>query len=167
MPLRISLPVALLLSLFLHAATLAPAFLRAPQTSAPPVPPRLEVELALEHSAPPPEESAPSLDTQATEPPAAPALPTPVMTRGRQLQRAQGALARHLLYPPEAIAQGLEGEVVLLLMLDGAGRIIQADIARSSGHAILDQAALAAARQITALPGNPPQTLLPVRFQLD
>ena len=89
------------------------------------------------------------------------------MARGRPLQKAQAALARHLLYPPEAIAQGLEGEVILLLVLDVQSRIISAEIARSSGHAVLDNAALAASRQIGALPGNPRQTLLPVRFRLD
>lgn len=168
MSLRITLPVALFLSLCLHAAVLAPALWPAPAPATPSPPPRLEVELN-----PPSEDTALSLSTEPIPPtpeatPSAPAIPaTPIMARGRHLQRAQTALSRHLLYPPEAVAQGLEGEVILLLLLDERGRIASAGIARSSGHAILDQAALAAARQIAALPGNPRQTLLPVRFRLD
>lgn len=125
--------------------------------------PALEAQLK-----PPPAPATPAdtISTEASEPP----LPTPpakpVMAKGRQLQRAHAALARHLLYPPEAVAQGLEGEVILLLILNSAGQIESAEIARSSGHALLDRAALAAARQIGALPGNPRQTLLPISFRL-
>lgn len=168
MSLRITLPVALFLSLCLHAAVLAPALRLMPAPAKPSPPPRLEVELN-----PPSEDTALNLSTEPVPPtpeatPPAPAIPaTPLLARGRQLQRAQTALSRHLLYPPAAVEQGLEGEVILLLMLDERGRITSAGIASSSGHAILDQAALAAARQITALPGNPRQTLLPVRFRLD
>jgi protein TonB len=86
--------------------------------------------------------------------------------QGSSLRRAQSALSDHLFYPPEAVARGLEGEVVLLLVLPDNGRLISADIARSSGHALLDQAALDAARRIGALPGNPCQTLFPVSFRL-
>jgi protein TonB len=85
---------------------------------------------------------------------------------GSALRHAQAALSKHLFYPPEAIEQGLEGDVVLLLALDENGRILTAEIATSSGHALLDQAALDAARHIGALPGNPQQTLLPVSFRL-
>lgn len=168
MSLRITLPVALFLSLCLHAAVLTSALrsAQAPAKSNPP--PMLDVELT-----PPAEDTAASLSTEPVPPApeatlAAPAIPaTPIMARGLQLQRAQTALSRHLLYPPAAVEQGLEGEVILLLMLDERGRITSAGIASSSGHPILDQAALAAARQIAALPGNPRQTLLPVRFRLD
>ena len=55
---------------------------------------------------------------------------------------------------------------MLLLALDENGRILTAEIAKSSGHVLLDQAALDAARHIGALPGNPRQTLLPVSFRL-
>jgi protein TonB len=64
------------------------------------------------------------------------------------------------------VAQGLEGDVILLLNLSDNGQLVSASIARSSGHAILDQAALDAARHIGALPGNPRQTLFPVSFRL-
>jgi protein TonB len=120
----------------------------------------------------------PTLDTpasaEATLPPAKPVqrpLPRPRPLRpqklqGAALQHAQAALAKHLFYPPEAIAQGLEGDVVLLLTLDNDGQIQSVEIAKSAGHPLLDDAAMEAARHIGALPGNPHQTLLPVSFRL-
>ena len=99
------------------------------------------------------------------------ATPLPAETRPRTLRpealrRAETALSKHLFYPPEAVARGLEGEVILLLNLSDSGQLISASIARSSGHTILDQAALDAARNLGALPGNSRQTLFPVNFRL-
>src|SRR4051812_26818264 len=45
-------------------------------------------------------------------------------------------------YPPEAVARGIEGETILLLRYKPDGSLLDAKIAHSSGHAILDQAAL-------------------------
>ena len=56
--------------------------------------------------------------------------------------------------------------MILLLSLTESGQLVSATIARSSGHPILDQAAIDAARHIGALPGNPRQTLFPVNFRL-
>jgi protein TonB len=107
-------------------------------------------------------------DTVSTEPAIVPqqlaAPPHPL--QGRALRRAQSALSEHLFYPPEAVARGLEGDVILLLTLTDNGQLLSAAIARSSGHGMLDQAALDAARHIGALPGNPHQTLFPVSFRL-
>jgi protein TonB len=82
------------------------------------------------------------------------------------LRRAQAAVSRHLYYPPEAVAKGLEGEVILLLTLSTSGQLTGVEIARSSGHALLDQAALDAARRIGGLPGSKRQLLFPIRFRL-
>jgi protein TonB len=82
------------------------------------------------------------------------------------VRRAQRALSKHLFYPPEAVAQGLEGKVTLLLILDPQGRVLSVDVARSSGHEILDQAAQTYALRIAALPGSPHQLLVPVEFRL-
>lgn len=100
------------------------------------------------------------------EPPRAIAPEAPKNLSGASLQRAQASLSKHLFYPPSAITQGLEGEVVLLLTLDTTDRIHTVEVAKSSGHALLDEAAIDAARHIGALPGNPRQTLLPVSFRL-
>ncbi|MES2237042.1 MAG: energy transducer TonB [Pseudomonadota bacterium] len=100
-------------------------------------------------------------------------LPLPLITKsapknlpGPSLRRAQAMLSKHLFYPPLAVTQGLEGEVVLLLTLDATGQIRALAIAKSSGHVLLDDAALDAVRHVGALPGNPHQTLLPVTFRL-
>lgn len=157
---------ALLLSLILHAALIiAPAWL-ADQARAPKMP-TIEARLV-----PLPEGTtlADAVSTEASPsgPDAVKPRPTPPQRlRGAKLHRAQMALSQHLFYPPEAVARGLEGEVILLLTLTETGQLAKAEIARSSGHAILDQAALAAALQLGALPGNTRQTLFPVSFRLN
>lgn len=83
-------------------------------------------------------------------------------------EQAQRQLNRHVFYPPEAVAQGLEGDVKLRLLLDPAGRVIEAAIMSGSGHRILDQAALDAARQIGRInAGGARELLLPVAFRLE
>ncbi len=157
--------VALLLSLTLHAALIvAPTWLVARQRPSP----AASIEARLIVSAAP-MAMAEAVSTEAastgTAGPRRLAAPPRTM-QGRALSRAQAALTEHLFYPREAIALGLEGEVVLLLILSDNGQLVSASIARSSGHALLDQAALDAARRIGALPGNPRQTLFPVSFRL-
>lgn len=155
---------ALLLSLALHVTLIVTPSWLAVSLPSPRNPERLHLRLApLQEIATDPD-LAEEVSTQGSETPIS--LSSPQKTRGAPLQRAQQALVKHLLYPPQAIAQGLEGEVTLLLILDSKGSIISADIAKSSGHALLDQAALAAAGRMGSLPGNPRQTLLPVNFSL-
>lgn len=154
--------LALLSSLALHLALLAaPALWRA----APPAPPpRLEVTLSPPETPELKEPPLPSaVNTEADSPLPE---PTPRLATGGTLRRAQGALSKHLFYPPQAVAQGLEGDVVVLLELAPDGRILKASVATGSGHALLDDAALDAARRIGRLPGNPRQMLLPVSFRL-
>lgn len=89
---------------------------------------------------------------------------TPAREAARQ---ARTQMARELLYPPEAIARGLEGEVLVRLFLDASGNAIAARLEASSGHALLDDAAVRAARTLHALPESMPrEALLPVRFRL-
>ena len=86
---------------------------------------------------------------------------------GEAARQASTQMARELLYPPEAIARGLEGEALVLLFLDAAGNVIAARLEASSGHALLDDAAVRAARTLRALPDSAPrEALLPVRFRL-
>lgn len=82
-------------------------------------------------------------------------------------EQALAELAREEFYPREAIAQGLEGRVVLLLAVAGDGRVSRIEVARSSGHALLDRAALAAAARLRRLPGGAREVLLPVDFVLE
>jgi periplasmic protein TonB len=157
--------LALLLSLTLHTALIViPTWLAAKQ--GPSIATSIEARLIPQ---PKPVAMAEAVSTEAASMDPAeirPRLAAPPTLQGSSLRRAQTALSEHLFYPPEAVARGLEGEVVLLLVLSDSGQLISAAIARSSGHALLDQAALDAARRIGALPGNPRQTLFPVSFRL-
>jgi protein TonB len=156
---------ALLLSLALHAALIvAPTWLA---TKQPPRTPGIEARLVPLAA---PVAMAEAVSTEASSGTDETMLPrlaaVPRTLHGSALHRAQTALSKHLFYPPEAVARGIEGEVILLLTLADNGQLVSASIARSSGHAVLDQAALDAAQHIGALPGNPRQTLFPVSFRL-
>ncbi len=158
MPLRL----ALLLSFALHVALiLVPAW---------PSPKPRERQPSIEVRLPLPEETGVPADRVSTEPgdaAAAAARPTkPQRLAGAPLRQAQAALSQHLFYPPEAITRGLEGEVILLLSMSDTGQLAAVELARSSGHALLDQAALDAARRIGSLPGARRQMLFPVSFRL-
>ncbi len=158
------LHLALLLSLAVHAALIvAPTLLAANQRPSPA--PNIEARLL---PPPAPDALAEAVSTEASSADAAPEQrPAPPRNlQGAALRRARAALSKHLFYPPQAVAMGLEGEVILLLSLTESGQLVSAAVARSSGHALLDQAALDAARNIGALPGNPRQTLFPVSFRL-
>jgi protein TonB len=97
---------------------------------------------------------------------AAGALTVPRL-EGEAAQVAMEQLRRELPYPPEAIERGLQGEALVLLFLDASGNAIAARLESSSGHALLDEAALRAARSLRSLPDSAPrEALFPVRFRL-
>lgn len=125
---------------------------------------------------------APVLIAPETPQPAPPAaapkpksLPPPTSRPPERFRAAVGAaataalrqIAQNLFYPPEAVAQGLEGEAQVMLFIDEAGNAVAVRLENSSGHALLDEAAVRAARAVRALPeGAPREVLLPVRFRL-
>lgn len=93
--------------------------------------------------------------------------PARSITQMPRKSSAERKLADHLFYPPEAVARGLQGEVRLLLMLDADGGVRDAQIASSSGHELLDQAAIAAAHAMGRLPDTGVrEMILPVVFRL-
>lgn len=82
-------------------------------------------------------------------------------------QQLQKMDERGQFYPAEAIAQGLQGEVLILLMLSENGQVSAARVEESSGYPLLDNAALRAVRALHSLPADAPrETVLPVRFRL-
>lgn len=86
---------------------------------------------------------------------------------GVAARRASEQIARELFYPVEAVEKGLEGEVLVLLFLDAGGNALAARVEASSGHPILDEAAVRAARTLKSLPAEAPrEALVPVRFRL-
>lgn len=71
-----------------------------------------------------------------------------------------------LPYPESARRAGLEGTVVVYLTFTPQGQIDQMLISRSSGHALLDQAALDALRLLPTFSHSPKELLIPVEFSL-
>ncbi len=180
---------AFAISLALHAALVALGLPGPPAPRAPRLPRELVVRLPqMEKPAPAPRltlppqpQPQPQANASAGVPLAAirprtaaprvaipqPPAGTPERLSGEAALRAAEQLARDLPYPPEAIERGLQGEALVLLFLDGEGNAIAARLERSSGHDILDEAALRAARRLRALPASAPrEALLPVRFRL-
>lgn len=76
-------------------------------------------------------------------------------------------------YPPFAREKGYEGTVHLRVLVQANGRVGRLAIDRSSGHDILDRAAVDSVKEWTFLPaqkgGRPVESwvLLPVKFMLD
>lgn len=117
---------------------------------------------------PPPPERPRAAPKPRPAPQGAKPRPPPERLAGETLERTLGQLSQTLLYPPEAVRRGLQGEVVVLLELDAEGRVVAASVASGSGHAILDEAAVVAARRLGALGPSlaGKAILLPVRFRL-
>ena len=165
---RPRLALALGVSLALHAMVLLPLARWLPKA------PRVEVPPLAVHL-PPEQVQEVATYEETLSPPAETPIPAPAPKpsdkprelKGRALDTALAALSREEFYPREAIARGLEGRVVLLLTLDAEGRVRGLEVASSSGHALLDDAALRAATRITQLPGDRRQVLLPVDFRLE
>ncbi|MCW8825042.1 MAG: TonB family protein [Gammaproteobacteria bacterium] len=79
------------------------------------------------------------------------------------------ALARHFNYPLLARRKGLQGKVILAFTLGRSGNIMNVRIARSSGHGILDRAAIASLNKISPLNQTPSSDIsfeLPVIYQI-
>ena len=163
---------ALVLSLALHGSLIIPDALQ--RLSAAPPRPALQAVLRL----PPRPDTPPAepllkntLDTdEAPRPskkPSAEPQTSPKTIIKREVQKAQKKLSQHLFYPPEAIARGIEGEVRLIILLGDDGRVADVNVAASSGHPILDNAAIKAAYAMGSLPGAiSRELLLPVVFRL-
>ena len=115
----------------------------------------------------PPEES-PLLKNTLSDGIARHASPPPARPGGQPAPSVQRKLDERVYYPPEAIAQGWEGEVRLLITLDEGGRITDVRVAVSSGHTLLDEAAVKAAYAARRLPAESRREILwPVSFRLD
>lgn len=104
--------------------------------------------------------------------------PTPTIGTGSEQNRSHilAGLRRdfdkHFHYPRLARKRGWEGEVVIGFIVNPAGRIDEARILRSSGHTVLDKAAIQSflkVKRLSAdlLPGDLPLNLeLPVIYRL-
>lgn len=108
------------------------------------------------------------------EPPPAPAMTAAVEESGARIDKPAESLPvnRAPDYPVQARLQRLEGRVVLLAQIDAAGLITSLGVEESSGHSLLDQAALAAVRRWRFAPARSgevavaSQVLVPVSFSI-
>ena len=167
---------AFALSLALHIGVFLPDFVNSLRLA--PLPPPLLATIRP----PPKPEAAPAepllkntIDSEVTPQVVTPARMTPaptpatVRTAARhEAQKMQRKLSMHLFYPPEAVARGIEGDVWLLLKLSPEGEIIDVSIATSSGHPILDNAAIRAAYAMGKQAGATARELIvPAYFRLE
>jgi protein TonB len=61
-------------------------------------------------------------------------------------------IERHKRYPPRASDRRLEGEAVVALTLDRRGRLRRVELIQSSGHPLLDEAAIDAVQRADPFP---------------
>lgn len=88
----------------------------------------------VEHVEPP---AGPAIDQDiAIDPPAGPAVPA--VADSMQL----AILAAPMLYPPQLIRRGLEGTVLVRILVDREGKPAKIELGKSSGAPELDRAAL-------------------------
>ena len=156
---RIEICVALLASTALHAGlmVLVPASVASRGPARVAAAPRIPIAARLKNTLAPRKASRSRVAQSAGS-----GRPTraAAVTRQARIDNAQR------FYPPEAVARGLEGEAILMLRFDADGALIDAQIAKSSGHAILDAAALRAIRATPRLAAGPREVLFPVTFAL-
>jgi len=130
-----------------------------------------------------PPEVQPKPQPPAVSPPA-PAAPAPapapvaspaMVAAARQSWQSQlaGRLERYKRYPRPAQEQRQQGVVYLHFALDRQGNVLSSRIERGSGHAMLDEEALALLQRAQPLPSPPPEIsgtrielVVPIRFAL-
>lgn len=71
------------------------------------------------------------------------------------LSTLNGRVRPAVVYPRAAVIAGLEGTVMLGLLIDERGNILRRRVKRSSGHASLDAAVLDAAERVSSVPAPP------------
>ncbi|HVR02492.1 MAG TPA: energy transducer TonB, partial [Polyangia bacterium] len=96
---------------------------------------------------------------QPLPPPPGPAPAAPKLTK-------PPAIAKNVepVYPPEAFAAGLTGDVTLALDLDAAGHVTTATVTKGAGHGF-DEAAAEAAKQIEFSPAEVDGKPSPIRIE--
>lgn len=83
----------------------------------------------------------------------------------------QQELARFFYYPPQAERRGIQGQVIIGFKLNQQGRINSVSVSKSSGHTVLDNAALDAFNQASRIFSTTTSSVteyltIPVKYQL-
>ena len=73
----------------------------------------------------------------------------------KYLRKVAKAMRKDYAYPRAARRLGVEGNAVVLITIDAGGRVVEVKLAKSSGHDVLDAAALGAARSVARVPAAP------------
>jgi protein TonB len=127
----------------------------------------VEEKIDLPPAPAPPVEALPPPTPENPEPPApTPVPPAPATTAPPRAHASQAAITswhsriaaqieRHKAYPRGARARGETGIVQLRFSIDREGHIVTSEIARSSGHASLDQETLATLQRAEPFPAPP------------
>ena len=83
-------------------------------------------------------------------------------------------VVRYKHYPPAARRLRLQGRVLVRMRIDRSGKLLAAEVKRSSGHAVLDRAALGIVRNAAPYAGMPTaygkpsvKIVVPVDFRLE
>lgn len=136
-----------------------PSPMRAQPQPSVPMPPIPQAEIVPPSPAPVPVVEVPPPVLVPMDPPQTPVAtpPVPVATpqtprsnpaaEGGYQARARALINRNKNYPEEALQMSMTGSVVVVYVVDRGGRLIRAEVDRSSGHSLLDQAALQAVRR--------------------
>ena len=111
---------------------------------------------SAQEESPSPEASEPEAsEPEASEPEALPVIASPTIVNYVQAP-----------FPAEALEQGIEGVVKLLLELDEAGEVVNIEVKEPAGHGF-DEAAVDAVLQMTFTPARTEQGPVPVIFEFD
>jgi protein TonB len=147
-----------------------PATPPAARPSAPPRRTAQTAELRSMPSAPARAGDSPAAGLPEAEgPPAPPVQPGPILVSHPGFRRPPVPPS----YPPQAIARGIEGTVLVRVLIGPDGETIEVRVHRSSGAVLLDRAALAAVQGWEFRPATvggraaPAWVEVPVRFRLD
>lgn len=170
--------LAIVCSLLLHALPFLPELISAPKKSSTAKPMTASLRPPVELASRPAPQAALTLPepvAKKTPPPPAKTTTKPEQPATPQAKTWTQAVRQHLkklqesgqFYPEEARRRGIEGEALVLLIIDPSGNVVAARLEQSSGYRLLDDAALSAVRSLRSLPSDAPQeSLLPVRFRL-
>jgi protein TonB len=76
-----------------------------------------------------------------------PAQHSNAATEGAYQAKARSQIAKNKHYPDEAMQMGMTGSTHVVYVIGRDGKLIRVDVEHSSGHTLLDQAALSAVRK--------------------
>jgi len=123
-------------------------------TATPEAPQRVDqpvVQRLVEPPPPPPPAPAPAAAPAPIAPPPAPAIDD-AAARAGYIRGLSAAVAKQKRYPRLAQQRGWQGEVMLHVVVDASGRLLDVSVERSSGFEALDREALEMVRRAAPFP---------------